>query len=365
MARKKLILGFFIGMIGITVTSLSMSLAWYASSNYLRVDPVNIAIQADRTLLLSTTNEREDFKSSLSLQDGDLRYSGLFAPVSSIRSEDWISTRADTPAFYDCAYYWGSVGEPRMEEITREDAYYYSEEFYLYADDDVYVTIDTDLTKIYTNQSAVDTYAKTIFPDVKKEHPEETVEDIIAKLNLLPLAMRFSILVTGGDCYEYYVIDPNKDETDEEVLFGGVLDNSKNDYYDTYTDNGEIYETVYGDVNDRNLIVYNEEVEAEDSILTGEISAFNAKHQQGTHRFNYEASVANGMKFAKEKSISYPELKANPELIKIPVHRGYENTRRLVISIYIEGWDLRSINSTMGSTFMANLSFKILREGKL
>ena len=362
MTQRKLITAFFIGMIGLSVASLSVSIAWYASSNYLRVSPVEISIKSEREIKISTSKDRESFKSELSLENGDLNYSGVFAPVSSIYSEDWISTRADTPVFYDCARQWSSYEEPVPNVIDNGYSYYYSQELYLWADDDVYLTIDTEQTYIKSNQLANEQFASSILAEAQKKDPNMAVDKIVEKLNLLTKAMRYSILVTGEDFYDYYVIDPNKAENDEEVLFGGVLDNSKTQYYDTYQLNGEIYETVYGDVNDRSLIVHDDEKLAADSELIGEPSAFNARHQQNTHKFNYAESYEKGMRFAKEKSISYADLANNPNLIKFPVHRGYDNVRRIVLSIYIEGWDLRSINSTMGSTFMSNLSFKIFRE---
>ena len=60
--KKRLTIGFLIGMIAISVTSLSFSIAWYASSNFLRVDPIDIAIECDRSIKISPTTNPEDFK---------------------------------------------------------------------------------------------------------------------------------------------------------------------------------------------------------------------------------------------------------------------------------------------------------------
>ena len=69
MTKQKLITAFFIGMISLSVISLSFSVAWYASSNYLHVDTIDISMQADRTLKISTTRNEEDFKDRLSNDD--------------------------------------------------------------------------------------------------------------------------------------------------------------------------------------------------------------------------------------------------------------------------------------------------------
>lgn len=349
------------GMMAVSATSLSFSLAWYATASRLSVESIDIAIDAERKLKIATINQEDAFVDHLSYDD--LRHDvGRFTPVSSIFSQEWISSRASVPTFYDQAYPWEFKTEPE-----RHVAYYgyYSQEFYIDCDDDVIVTIDTEKTFIMANEEYNKKYAK----EIKDDYPQYTEKEILEKLNVIPNSMRISILkplmAQDSDDYDYYVIDPNKGENDEEVIFGGVLDNKnqkQEHYYDCYVENGEYYETVYGDVNDRSLIVHDEELTTSDSVIVGERSAFNAIHRKGSHVFNYEKSIAKGMEFGKEKSISFSDLKKNPSLVSIPVYGHSVGARRIVISIYIEGWDLGSINSTMGASFLANLSFEILRE---
>ena len=356
--KKRLTIGFLIGMIAISVTSLSFSIAWYASSNFLRVDPIDIAIECDRSIKISPTTNPEDFKEHLDTDSGALNKIPMFAPVSSIKSEDWILQRASTPMFYDCARYWGAPGEPDMDPIRADDNYYFSQELYLYADDDVYLTLDTENTYLKTDEAANTVTAQKY----KNENPEVTwtVEEIKEKLDQLNKAMRFSILIPGEDFYQYYIIDPNRVD-DTKVYFGGVLDNSKNQYYDSYTFDSQFYETVYGDIKNRDKIVYDEPL-AEDTELIGEPSAFNAKHMANTHPLNFQKTIENGAEIATENSLTLGEIADNQNLLRFPVYHGYSRVRKIVLSIYIEGWDLRSINSTMGSSFTANLAFKILRE---
>ncbi len=361
MNQRKIISGLFVGMIAMSVISLSFSLAWYASATALKVDPVVIEIDSDRELKISTTANKDDFTDHLEYTD--LRNDvGRFAPVSSVFSYAWMSRRANKPIFYDQSYYWGSAGEP-----DRKAAYfgYFSQEIYLSCDDDVYVTVDTDETYLKENQE----YNERFADEIADEYPDLTKEEIIEKLNLISKSMRFSILVplAEGDAdnvYSYSIIDPNRQTGESKPLFGGVLDNrnNRNDHcYDSYHKDGETYEVVYGDVNDRSLIVYDDKLN-DDITYTGENSAFNATHKAGTHPFNYQASYENGMRFAEEQSYSKQELSDHPELISIPVSRNPDKPRKIIVSIYIEGWDTRSINSTMGASFLANLSFKILRE---
>lgn len=360
MNKRRLIITFFLGMLTVTVASLSFSFAWYATASRLSVEAIDIAVDAERRLTIATVNEKDAYVDHLSYDD--LRHDvGKFAPVSSIFSNEWISSRASTPTFYDQSFPWELKGEPE-----RHEAFYgfYSQEFYIACNDDVYVTIDKDKTFLHANEA----YNKKYAEEIKDDYPELSEKEIVEKLNAIPLSMRISILVplmSPDSDYEYYVIDPNKGENDEEVLFGGILDNKnqkQEHYYDSYLDNGEYYETVYGDINNRSLIKHKPQTTTEDSTIVGERSAFNAKHRKGVHEFDYEASKANGMKFATEQSISYSDLKKNPNLISIPVYGRSVGARKIIVSIYIEGWDLRSINSTMGASFLANLSFEILQE---
>ncbi len=363
MNQRRLISGLFLGMIAMSVISLSFSIAWYASATALRVDPVNITIDSDRELKISVVEDPSKFTDKLEYKDLD-DDAGRFAPVSSVFSYAWMATRASKPVFYDQSYYWGSVGEP-----DHRAAYfgYFTKDLYLSADDDVYVTIDMEETKIVPNQD----YNEKFADEHADEYPNLTRQEIINRLGEISKAMRFSILVplAEGDedsVYSYSVIDPNRTANDIKAVFGGPLDNrnDKNDHcYDTFLENGELYETVYGDVNDRSLIVYSDLLSGDEKEYEGdENSAFDAIHKAGTHKFDEKASLANGMKFAEENSYSKQELLDHPDLIKIPVSRDPNKPRKIVVSVYLEGWDKRSVNSTMGASFLANLSFKILRE---
>ena len=77
------------------------------------------------------------------------------------------------------------------------------------------------------------------------------------------------------------------------------------------------------------------------------------------HQFDEAASVANGLEFAKEDSMSLDEINSEATKLLIPCY-GHKPTE-IVVSIYLEGWDLDCINATMGASFSTKLSFKLLR----
>ena len=68
------------------------------------------------------------------------------------------------------------------------------------------------------------------------------------------------------------------------------------------------------------------------------------------------------LEIKKEKSLSLDDFRTT-ELDKpfyFPVYRS--KPQEIVLSIYIEGWDLDSVNCTKGATFDSNITFKIERE---
>jgi len=253
--------------------------------------------------------------------------------------------------------------------LKEVDTGYFSQDLYLFSDDDVYVTIDPNTSYIKPNEEYNKRYAAELYKqfqasNLKADLPlkELSEEDIFERLNEIVKAMRFSILILSDvDAYDYIIIDPYKDG---DTLLGGVLDNDSDQYYDYYHDTSNIsYERIYGDMNDRDLIVYDEasETDSELKFNDQEANAFNAKHKAGVRAFNYEASKENGFEFLEEGAYSLEEFKNRVNSpLNIPVYKNKAN--RINVSIYIEGYDLNSVNYTMGATFLASLDFVISKE---
>ena len=61
-----------------------------------------------------------------------------------------------------------------------------------------------------------------------------------------------------------------------------------------------------------------------------------------------------------EEAIALEEFKNPKKPFHFPVYRN--TPKEVVISMYIEGWDLKSVNYNMGASFTADLSFMIERE---
>ena len=376
MNKHRLVLTAIIGTIALAALSLSISLAWYASSDRLGVSTMEISIAASKGLKISKSTEIESFVSDYKEDKSDF----LFSPVSAMNQSVWMDNKGDTPKFYDCSNYLvPSSGEPKQEETARG---FYQETFYLISESDYYVTLDVDKSddnSIFTEVRKADNKdkAEEIFRDLPGLGL--TVEEIKAKLDELINALRISILIPDENYYQYYIVDPYKakDDSDNyiETVYGGRLDNSRSGFFDTYemmnsNHEYEEREVVYGELNDRSLIRYLDPINP-----TGENSnqeePSNVRHFFGdsfhpingskdtAFTFDEEASYEAGLRIAKEKSYSFDDLRTDNPEIKIPCKAN--TPRKIVVSFYLEGWDTDCINYTMGSTFDIDLSFKLLR----
>ena len=100
MNQRRIIIGAMIGAIAISALSISLSLAWYSSSDRLRVSSFDIDMSGDVELLMSTSKELETFKEELTKEDL-VEEEFLFSPVSSMYRNTWYDQKGDTPLFYD------------------------------------------------------------------------------------------------------------------------------------------------------------------------------------------------------------------------------------------------------------------------
>ena len=362
MKRNKLILSFFIGCIALCVASVSMSVAWFATNSRVQVSSFDISIDCDRDLLIST-NKDTGYVERINYSEFNAEKN--FLPLTSAYSSKWLDNKSDTPLFFDETKY--SMDENAVLVSTANRGYF-SQKFYIISDDDVYVTLDAAKSFIDPKQDKNKEYAHTIYEEYQSGEDDAlkqlTEEEIEERLNKLVNAMRFSILITDEDNYQYHIIDPNKND---ETYLGGLLDNDIDYYYDYYqkeSDNA-LYERVYGEIiGDRNNIQYDEPEQTDSGYdyktVDEEPNAFNARHRKEVKRFNLEKSKEKGVEIKKEEALDINEFKNEVKPFHFPVYG--ENPTEVVVSIYIEGWDLDSVNYTMGATFISDLSFIIERE---
>ena len=116
-------------------------------------------------------------------------------------------------------------------------------------------------------------------------------------------------------------------------------------------------------MNDREKIVYDnplggsdEKIEQQDHYFG---NSFDAVSRKIAYTYNEEASIANGLEIAKEESFSLEDINSEATKLLIPCYAN--KPTEIIVSIYLEGWDLDCINATMGASFSTKLNFKLLR----
>ena len=354
-----------IGATAISALSVSLSLAWYASSDRLKINSIDIGIKGDQFLLMSTSPELETFKEELT--DDDLKVDDfLFAPVSSMHKNTWYDAQEELPLFYDSSS--PALDGRILEEVASGG--FYQQKIYLLSSVNYYATLD------FTNNDeekrcsfeANSTFNTRRASEIHKQYPQFSEDEIKEKLDSLVDCLRISILVNDPDYYRYYIIDPKKKSVDEEIYFASCLDNDGDGYYDVYDDpDGHKREVIYGEVKDASKVVFDNPESDEKFVVPSNSgnrhflgNSFDAKHRPDAYTFNKDASLANDQTlFAKEESYAIEELASNDTELLIPCYRN--EPREIVISIYLEGWDEACINQTMGACFDTKLSFKLLR----
>lgn len=384
MKMRKVVISTFVALISLATLSLSASVAWFASSSRAYVDSIDIQMKATRDLRISTTPDvgvPEEYTVN-ELTSDDLIETRLFAPVSSMFQSKWFNptaseeNRVDEPKFYDYLTPLTIDEKPREEEVSNKvyndnhelqnyQNRYYSQDLYFICDDDVTVSIDPETTFIKANEEENKKTAHDLFitNDVEFRGYEE--DEIYTCLNKLANAMRISILVNNGDDYNYYIYNPNKIRDDQtyETLLGGRLDIDKDRYYDTFSRGADRYETIYGEVlNDSRFSddYYNDVGTAPALPDDTKYSAFVANTQTNAHPFSIEKATTNGLNIKEEGAFDNTNVDDMDNGIKIPVYRNVPS--KFVLSIYLEGWDLDCINTTMGAKFLAQIQFKIQKE---
>ena len=363
---RKLIITSLVGSIGIAVLSLSLSIAWFNTSENLYLDTLEIRVSGEQQLRISTSGQEgtfvEELKYKLKDEENDLIDAGLFQPVSSMFKSNWLEDDLKTePELYLYTNSAVDINHTPHEEEAQWG--YYKQHLYLYCSSKVNVTIDAENLKLeeiasYNSDYAYELMAqKHVMNEYNEKHPDwgldEIHADILAKLNEMKKCMRIALY--DVEMNKFYIIDPYKDG---DTLLGGRADLFKNKYYDSYhnSDDNEKYEIIYGEVTGRENAVYLD-ARDEDTDAPEVYTSFDSRTKAGVHAFDLEASLDNGLQIKKEDSLSRADLE---EKMIIPLKSG--QPKEIVLMAYMEGWDLDCTNQHMGSNFNIDLQFKISEE---
>lgn len=349
MNKKRLAAAGIVALGLMLTSSIVFTVAWYSGASNLSVNSFNVRL-ADKELDIST----DDIEFKEILTEDDLEKVERYKPVSSAFSSEWINSKELKPQFVE------GYSDPMSNIVTsRGDVNiaengFFSQTLYLKCNSIAKVSFDKE-----------NTYVK---PDVEKneevatkiahKYPNLTHEQIVENLNNVVNSIRISLLVLNDtdseslDDYTYKIVDPTKQGT---TKLGGLLDTDLDGYYDSFDNKEVIYGEVYNATD--STLAYDEEITSDESASTSN-SQFDASHQKGVRPLNLDASKNGGVEIATEESLSLDELDEFSFDLKADV------SKKIVLSLYIEGWDLDSVNYNMNSCFLTNITFKLADGGK-
>lgn len=344
------------------VTSAVATTAWYNLIDIAIVSNLNLQIDmSDAILQLGLVqkssgetiwideNHPDGFtKEELEIEDV------VLTDVSGMFESDWLNSDTDLstafPKFHTryrpglTTTNPGFISEEEVKKnIVQEEFIFYSENY----DMDIYLD---EITSFKANSEMNIEAAKK-----KADNPNDMneVNQIKNKLDRVIYATRMSFLSDEG----YIIINPYKGEdvinNEIETYYGGILDLNKDGFYD-YKDEKEI---LYGEFDGE--IPYSGYGDSEDDYKK-DVKKYNTF--EGEHKLDIskvDETIAKS-KIAKEYSenLAYYTYDSKDPLKDTPIcHVKKGEQKRIVMSIYVEGWDRHMTDDIASASFDVNIAF--------
>lgn len=334
---KLLILGAFLFSLGLGTSAVATS-AWYALVEVATVGNLNLQIDmSDAWMsmkLLRNGDLIEDEEGDGYTKEELGQIDTVLGEVSGMFESDWLNDStnmtAALPRFH--SNYMPGHSSTRLVEFSEN--IYVQNEFIFEAGDDVDIMLD-ESSFIQANVDANKHTAELLGYDAERA---EALNDVVH-------AVRISFFSEDG----YIIANPGESN---ETYYGGILDLNKDGYYDDI-DNKEI---LYGEYTGEVSYLPGEENETEPLISNR--NTFIASHRKGVEKVNKNSP---GLTIKKENAYKLQDLKYeenNPLKILTPIcHVKKGVQKRVVVSIYVEGWDLHMTDDIASASVDVNIAF--------
>jgi hypothetical protein len=351
-----------LALVGVSVSLLALSVsilatstyAWYKLADLLIVDGIKVGYgegqtfeigMKDSTGTIVYPNYTSMDEPQVLTNDTLKQYSSFTGtekldPVSGMYASNWLNATADPattlPQFRSS--YYGSKDIHQADLAS--SANYLQFEFYINSDRDVYVFLAEE-TSLLANTDANATIAK---------NKGLSATD----LNAVEKCARVSFYSTIGTESAYTIYEPNV-SVGSTTVYSGRLNLTDDDRYYDYDSEGK--EILFGEYSADHL-VYDEAGRV--NSLSGKETAFNALSAPSpVQPLDLEKSVSEGgLVRAKETSYPLSTLTAMDYRNGHPLAYCPRNVpTRMVVSVYIEGWDLDTVESIGYGKFNLNLAF--------
>ena len=320
---------------GLALFSLTLSafvtstIAWFSVSDFLTVGNIKVGV-TNHDIRIGTRNSSGDIVFELDdIVTNDEQF--FLSPVSSMFQDN---SRYMQSAFPTLSSEYPS--EKGHRETGNATSGFFQKEIFLTSDVGTYVYLD-ESTKVTANRSLNEiTAVQTgLFVD---------------ELNKVEEAIRVSFYCEEG----YYIYEPNV-TTSSKTKLGGLLDVNVYDNYIDYNSSNE--EVLYGDYNEDATLFYEDAVDHD--VIHHEYDhakpGVGGKTKAGIKHLDLERSVNEGnLRIKEEETYALSDLLYQNQYL---AYIAPNEVKRIVLTIYLEGWDKECSNDLINSAFNASISF--------
>jgi hypothetical protein len=327
--------------------------AWYVISTNLLAGNISMVYKASDIRLGLIKEGTPVYPDTVDGEYADLGNSFLnynpdtdvLSPVSSMYQSLWLGKQAFADTLPQFRTSYTSASKNYLEgDIANGGYLQYDCAFY--SDKNMYVYLDADTTISAAKEANARNAAR--------------YNTTAAQLDNVVKCLRVSFYSLAPSGNEQYLIYEPGDSASNLPLAGrlNVLGNS-DEYFD-YDSNGK--EILFGEYNsDTAKLVYDEAGRV--NTVSGEITAFNAKTSpKVTEPLDLAKSASEGgLVIAHEKTYTLTELSEmnvnTGDPIRPLCYIKAGSYQRVVVSIYLEGWDPDMNDSISGAQFNLSLAF--------
>ena len=342
-SKKKLLLAVSVAFLFSLSCSVTATLAWYQVNAIFSIKHLNINFStADVSLELGVKGDQgepnfdpEYVASHVAWADRDGRQDGLL-PVSSMYSEEWMNQVTEDNINESVPRYRKAYRGPydnKITSFTEVGEGYVQQEFYLRSNYDCSLYLSSESYMV---------------PNLDKNHTTAVNYGLDENgLNDVVNATRLS-LYTGE---EFVIVNPG---VSEETYYGGLLDLNLDGYYDNIDDKEVVYGQYSGNLDYKSPLS-----PQETSPLVDNKSTFEGNHQPGVYRADLDS-----IEIAKENSVPWNkatlDVNAGNTSNKPITILHADEPKRIVCSIYVEGWDKHAIDQVQRASFDISIIFAAL-----
>ena len=334
--KKLMLLGGVAFSLGL-VASITTTYAWYSVLESAYVGELNVLIETDYRLEMGTkqADGSIDYQNEYSYGD-DERIN--LSPVSGMYESAWRNAGKNTPTFRSA---YASPNVPTQTKDADMDTYI-QHEYYLLSSDDCAVMLDS---------------TSGFFPDLEANQKvaQDEMRDV-TDLNNIKDTTRVSFYVDNT----YHILKNENVNT----YYSGRLDLNNDGYFDyervVIDDKEVLREVLYGEYygTPKYLDAYSHEEAEEHYIDYGDNkkNVFLGNSMEGVLRVD-----PSSVTMVKEKAEPIEEYMFDEdrvgERVKPLFYLSANTPKRVVISIYIEGWDLKTTDLLIKASESVKISF--------